>query len=118
MLQQVRPLQPMSGKAPRVELNTGENPDIPWEEWLPMFERAASWNGWTEQDRLLQLARHLPGIALQEWNLLSESKKSTFTTATAETQNRLNPGSKMIAVHEFRHMAQKATEQVTVLSAG
>ena len=54
------------GKAPPVEPYTGENPDILWEEWFPMFERAASWNGWTEQDRLLQLAGHLRGKALQE----------------------------------------------------
>ena len=48
-------------KAPPVEPYTGENPDILWEEWLPMFERAASWNGWTEQDKLLQLAGNLHG---------------------------------------------------------
>ena len=60
------------GKAPPVEPYTGENPDILWEEWLPMFERAASWNGWTEQDKLLQLAGHLCGKALQEWSLLSQ----------------------------------------------
>jgi len=29
----------------KVEPYTGENPDMLWEEWLPMFERAASWNG-------------------------------------------------------------------------
>ena len=36
------------GKAPPVEPYTGEDPDILWEEWLSMFDRAASWNGWTE----------------------------------------------------------------------
>ena len=34
-----------------------------------MFERAASWNGWSEQDRLLQLAEHLHEKVLQEWSL-------------------------------------------------
>ena len=77
-----------------------------------MFERTASWNGWTEQERLLQLAGHLRGKALQEWSLLSDSHKSTFTRATAEMQNRLDPGSKMIAVQKFFHMAQKHTELV------
>ena len=101
------------GKAPPVEPYTGENPDLLWEEWLPMFERAASWNGWTEQDRLLQLAGHLRGKALQEWNLLSSSHKSTFATATSEMQTRLDPGSKVIAVQEFRHMSQKPTEMVS-----
>ena len=101
------------GKAPPVEPYTGENPDILWEEWLPMFERAASWNGWTEQDKLLQLAGYLRGKALQEWSLLSDSDQSTFTIATAEMQNRLDPGSKMIAVQEFRQMTQKSKEMVT-----
>ena len=96
-----------------MEPYTGENPDILWEEWLPMFERAASWNGWTEQDKLLQLAGHLHGKALQGWSLLSDSDRSTFTIATAEMQNRLDPSSKMIAVQEFRHMTQKSKEMVT-----
>ena len=98
------------GKAPPVELYTSENPDLLWEEWVPMFERAASWNGWTEQEKLLQLAGHPRSKALQEWNLLSGSHKSTFATATAEMQSRLDPGSKMVAVQEFRHKSQKPTE--------
>ena len=101
------------GKAPPVEPYTGEDPNTLWEDWLPMFERAASWNGWTEQERLLQLAGHLRGKALQEWGLLNNDHKSTFARATTEMRNRLDPGSKMIAVQEFRHMAQKSKEQVT-----
>ena len=101
------------GKAPPVEPYTGEDPNTLWEDWLPMFERAASWNGWTEQERLLQLAGHLRGKALQEWGLLNNDHKSTFAKATTEMRNRLDPGSKMIAVQEFRHMAQKSKEQVT-----
>jgi len=62
-----------------------------------MFERAATWNGWTESDKLIQLAGHLHGKALQEWGLLSDSQKSTFATATAQMWNRLDPGSKLIA---------------------
>jgi len=50
--------------------------------------------------------------ALQEWGLLSDTQRSTYAIATTEMQNRLDPGSKMIAVQEFRHMAQKAIEQV------
>ena len=96
-----------------VEPYTGKDPGIPWEEWIPMFEKAASWNGWTEQERLLQLAGYLRGNVLQEWSLLSDSHKSTFTRATAEMKNRLDPGSKMIAVYEFHHMAQKHIELVT-----
>jgi len=71
-----------------------------------VFNRAASWNG---SDKLLQLADHLRGKVIQEWGLLSDTQRSTYAIATTEIQNRLNPGSKMIAVQEFRHMAQKAT---------
>ena len=67
-----------------------------------MFKRVANWNGWGEQDKLLQLAGHLRGKAQQEWSLLSDSHKSTFATATAEMQNRLDPGSKIIHAQEFR----------------
>ena len=35
-----------------------------------MFERVTNWNGWGEQDKLLQLAGHLHGQAQQEWSLL------------------------------------------------
>jgi len=42
------------GKAPPVDPYSGENPDVLWEEWLLIFNRAASWNGWTESDKLLQ----------------------------------------------------------------
>jgi len=54
----------------------------------------------------------LRGKALQDWDLLSDTQRSTYAIATTEVQNRLDPGSKMIAVQEFCHMPQKATEQV------
>jgi len=83
-----------------------------WEEWLPMFERAVTWNGWTESDKLIQLVGHLRGKALQEWGLLSDSQKSTFATATAQMRNRLDPASKLMATQEFHHVIQEDTEQV------
>lgn len=48
-------------KAPLVEPFTGEKLDILWEDWILIFERAAVWNGWEEQDKSLQLAGHLRG---------------------------------------------------------
>ena len=53
------------GKAPPIDTFTGENPDTLWEDWLPTFERAAHWNHWTEEERLLQLAGYLRKKALQ-----------------------------------------------------
>ena len=47
------------GKAPPVDPFTGEQPDVLWEDWLSTFERASTWNGWSESEKLLQLAGHL-----------------------------------------------------------
>ena len=55
------------GKAPPVDSFTEEELDIRFDDWLPSLERAATWNSWTEEERLLQIAGHLHGWALQEW---------------------------------------------------
>ena len=72
------------GKAPPVNEFSGEDPDILLEDWLPSIERASEWNGWSEEDRMIQLAGHLKGRALQEWNLLHLDQRRlerTFQTA-------------------------------------
>ena len=43
------------GKAPPVDIFTGESPAILWEDWIPTFNRAAQWNQWTEEEILMQL---------------------------------------------------------------
>lgn len=42
---------------------------------------AAEWNGWSEEETLIQLADHLRGHALQEWGLLSASEKEEVSRA-------------------------------------
>ena len=101
------------GKAPPVDTFTGENCDVLWEDWLPTFERAAHWNNWSEDEKLLQLAGYLRKKALQEWNLLSGTQKSSFTVATEEMQDRLDPGSKALAAQDFRHTVQSPKESVS-----
>ena len=64
------PKKSRRGKAPPVDPFTGEDPEIRLDDWLPSLERAATWNEWTEEEHLLQLAGHLRGRALQEWGLL------------------------------------------------
>ena len=61
------------GKAPPIDPYTGEDPEVRIDDWLPALKRAASWNDWSEVETLMQLAGHLRGRALQEWNLLSET---------------------------------------------
>ena len=53
-----------------VDVFTGENPEILLDDWLPALQRAAAWNGWTQQEYLIQLAGYLRGRARQEWSLL------------------------------------------------
>ena len=54
------------GKAPPVEPFTGEDTDTHLDDWIPSLQRAATWNQWSEEEILLQLAGHLRGCALQE----------------------------------------------------
>ena len=63
------------GKAPPVDPFTGEGSELRLNDWLPYLERAATWNGWTDEERLMQFAGHLLGRALMEWNLLNEDEK-------------------------------------------
>lgn len=56
---------------------TSEDPDVQLEDWLPTLARAATWNNWSDEDTLMQLAG-LRGRALTEWNLLSTDEKSNY----------------------------------------
>ena len=100
------------GKAPPVDPFTGEDPVCRLDDWLPTLKRAAEWNGWTEGDLLLQLAGHLKGRALQEWNLMANNEKMTYSQATAALAGRLDPGSRIMAAQDFRHASQEDCEKV------
>ena len=92
---------PRRGKAPPVEAYTGANAEIRFEDWLPTLDCAASWNGWTDGESLMQLAGHLRGRALQEWNLLGEEEKATYDAATQALRTRLDPGNRVLAAQDF-----------------
>ena len=100
------------GKAPPVDSFTGEEEELHFEDWLPTFRRASIWNGWSENDSLLQLAGHLRGRALQEWDLLPESEKKSFKSAVEALRRRLERGGKVLAAQDFRHATQKSEEVV------
>ena len=101
------------GKAPPIDQYTGEDPEIRFEDWLPGLQRAARWNRWTDEETLMQLAGHLRGKALQEWNLLLESDKTTFEKAVVALREVLGPGSKVLAAQDFRHATQNEGEAVS-----
>ena len=101
-----------SGKAPPVDPLTGEDQEVRFEDWLPTLERAASWNRWTSEEQLIQLAGHLRGKALQEWNLMNALDKQGYRVATAELSRRMDPSSRVMAVQDFRHPIQREAETV------
>ena len=47
---------PRRGKAPPVDPFTGENSEIQFDDWLPTLSRAVTWNRWTDEESLMQLA--------------------------------------------------------------
>ena len=96
------------GKAPPLEPFVGEGADMLFEEWLPSFERVATWNGWGEAEKLIQFAGHLRGKTLQEWSLLNTADTLGYTEATSVLKERLDPNRKALAVQDFRHLSGTA----------
>ena len=101
------------GKAPPVNEFSGEDPEYLLEDWLPSLERVSLWNAWSEEEQMIQLAGHLKGRALQEWNLLHPDQRSTFARAIEVLRSRLDSASKVVAAQDFRHTAQRDEEPVS-----
>ena len=101
------------GKAPPIDSFNGEDSEIWFDDWIPTLERASSWNGWTEDERLVQSAGHLRGKALQKWNLIPPAECQTYQSSTAALRMCLDHGNKTLADLDFRHITQKETESVS-----
>ena len=101
------------GKAPPVSAFSGEDLECQLDDWFPSLERASTWNAWTADERAMQLAGHLKGRALQEYNLLRPEEKESFESAVEALRSRLEPGSKAVAAQDFRHATQRDVESVT-----
>ena len=101
------------GKAPPVDPFKASDPEVRFDDWLPTLERAANWNGWSEDQKLMQLAGYLRGKAAREYSLLSAEEKQSFTTAVQTLRARLDPGSCTLAAQEFRNALQREKESVS-----
>jgi len=101
------------GKVPPVDAYTGSDPELRFDDWLPTLERAAQWNNWSDDEKLMQLAGHLRGKAAREYSLLSIEEKQLFTTAVKALQIRLDPGSRALAAQDFRNAVQWDKESVS-----
>ena len=62
---------------------------------------------------MLQLAGHLQGQALQEWNLLLEEEKENYERAIQTLKTRLESENWVIAATDFRHTSQKDGESTS-----
>ena len=69
------------GKVPPLDVFEGENAEIRFEHRLLSLEQAGPRNGWTPDEKLIQLAGHLQGKAWQKWNLLDDRERATFCDA-------------------------------------
>jgi len=58
------PLMHQRGKAPPINKFTAEDKCITFDDWLPILESAATCNGWSKEESLMQLAGHIRGRAL------------------------------------------------------
>jgi len=83
------------GKAPQIDEFTGEDSRVT-DDWLPILERAATWNSWTQDELLMQLAGYLRGRALQEWKLLGPTDKTTYHSTVRALRERLDPGNQSL----------------------
>ena len=100
------------GKAPPVDSFIGEDAETTLDDWLPSLQRAAEWNSWAENEKLMQLAGHLHGRARQEWDLLSETEKGSCAQAVQALRGKLEPVNKALAAQDFRHICQGDNESV------
>ena len=97
------------GKAPPIDTFGGNSS---FEDWLPSLQRSAMWNAWSKGETLLQLAGHLRSRALEEWNLMDSGDKKDLSKAVNALKKRLDPGSKMLAIQDFRHASQGLHESI------
>ena len=107
------PASSRKGKAPPFDTFSGEDPEIRLDDWVPSLQRASAWNGWTEEEELIQLAGSLRGRALREWTLLADSDRSSVKSGIETLRNRLESGVKAMAAQDFRHCAQREKEGVS-----
>ena len=90
------------GKAPPVSEGTCEDQKCQLDDWLPTLERTCMCNSRMEE-KLIQLAYHLRGWALQEYNPIRPEDPNTFTLIIDILRLRLDVGSKAVVAQDFRH---------------
>ena len=70
-------LMQCQSRAPPIDPFITEDKEIRFDDWIPTLERATTWL----EETLVQLAGHLHGKALQEWDLMSVEDKNNYRSA-------------------------------------
>ena len=107
------PLIHRRGKVAPIDELTAEDKTVTSDDRLPILERAATWNGWSKEESLMQLIGHLRGRALQEWKLIDAKHKITNESAMSALRDRLDPDDWTLAALDFHYASQKATESIS-----
>ena len=84
-----------AGRAPSIDYFTGESPEVLLEDWVPLLERAATWNEWAEEEKLLQLAGYLRGRTRQEWMLLADDNRNVMQLLLRHSKTDWTLGAKL-----------------------
>ena len=98
--------RPRRGKAPPVDPFTGEDLASTLDDWLPSLQTAATWYGWSEDEKLMQLGGHLHGRARQEWDFLTDEEKESYSRAIQALKGKLEPVNEALAAQDFQHISQ------------
>ena len=101
------------GKAPPLDSFSGEDDAVRLDDWLPGLKRVSQWYDWSEEEHLIQLAGYLRGKALQEWELIDASMKTSLSKAVGALKSRLDPSSKTMAAQDFLHTVHQENEPVS-----
>jgi len=100
-------------KAPPTDLFTAEDTTIIFDDWLLTLKQAATWNEWTPDETLMQLAGHLNGRALQDLKLLLSEDRSSYENPVRALRERLDPGNQNLAALDFHHASQQSSKSVS-----
>ena len=73
------------------------------------------WNGWSSEEQVIQLAGHLKGRALQEWNLLGKGQVQNYEEAVLALRERLDPRSRVLASQDFGTLPSRMVNQCLIL---
>ena len=84
-----------------------------WADYIRHFEMVSAWNGWTVEEKAVQLTINLTGIARQAWvdSFCDSSTPISYESLVVALTQRFKPDGQQEAYKaEFRHRTRKRDE--------